>query len=178
MTHWAQQECFVHQGNDPPHYLHATKLQKDYWNGSNIQFRTKWCAFHQSTSLASTHYFTLQKWVTKGNIGDTLSALNSEYETKIYCTLSDSVHNDSLPVRDTCLHEYEWINSSTVYYSDRSTQMNIERLIYKYYYKNPTLFYSSKPWWANLWVQADGFKFYDSVLQTTEDDQKQEKKID
>lgn len=149
-------ETYVVNGNDPPHYLYATG-QKHFWNGSNLDFRTTTAVpFIKKAIWKDPHTLNYQ-WGYAGNHNEKPDTLNSGYETMLY----GRNIRDTIPVIDTSIHRYDYWDDPT-YYQDYSTQMHIERLIYKNYYSFPTLFYGSKPWWANLWVTPDALMYYDS----------------
>jgi len=153
-------ETYVVNGNDPPHYLYATG-QKHFWNGSNLDFRTNVAVPFIKQSIWNDPKTLNYIWGYAGNTGYEIDSLNSCYETSLF---GEKINN-FIPVGDTSIHLYNY-GIDTIYYTDFSTQMHIERLIYKDYYSFPTLFYGSKPWWANLWVNSDAFKYRDSNIST------------
>ncbi len=149
-------ECFVHQGNTPSHFLHSTGF-KEYWNGGNIDFYSNngvpFVKRAEYNCPSTFNYYWGYSGLTEGMQPKAiLDSLHSDYETKLFGPVV------TLPVTD--LNIYEYPDGSPNHYYSNSTQFQIEKSIYQKYYKNPSLFYSSKPWWANLWVQADGLKYY------------------
>ncbi len=153
-------ECFTSRGNSPAHFLHSTGF-KQYWNGANCDFITKTAVPFIRRARKDNIETFYYRWGYEGEVRTNdsliLNPLLSEYEIRL------DKAGASFPITDPKIFEYEY-GKDAGYISATSTQFQIEKYLYRNYYVYSSLYYSSKPWWANLWVHIDGIEFHNPEI--------------
>ena len=171
--------------NPAGHYLHATAF-KEYWTGDNIGFYTdqavpyiRHSVMRDSATVSSGSFShspeTLNfKFGYKGyyrrntdllnNVTEWLDyplndTLNSDYETFIE---SGSLSLKVLPFPPNHWPYdslYGFVEGGHEYYLS-STQFKIERSLNNYYKKQSRMLFDNNPWWANFWINSEGWINY------------------
>ncbi|MGA2296305.1 MAG: hypothetical protein ABSG15_02025 [FCB group bacterium] len=152
--------------NPPAQLTYAIGLLQNR-NGSNINFsvnsgvpyykRSYNTADVYGGSDSTLNYNFGFKGNNKHNFNDTL---NSQYETFLQGYITTIPIPQNFSIFDSTWNNTNWDPTHAHVCYDASTQYDIEYKLYHFYYKKSSLLFGNKPWWANLWVQSEGWEYH------------------